>query len=120
TMTVAPAALEGRLPEAQDFANGAILLAGMKGAGLAVGRLRSIYAQTGIRPEQVVADAKADPTIAAEIAAPLPEAPLPEAPPARGTPAADPDLQGLANAAKSFSSFEEFRNTFQPGAMVSI
>ncbi|HEX3139206.1 MAG TPA: hypothetical protein VHQ87_04085, partial [Rhizobacter sp.] len=74
TMTVAPAALEGRLPEPEDFLNAAILVGGLKGAGAAAGKLRSIYAETGRRPEQVLADAKNDPTIAADLTAPAPGA----------------------------------------------
>lgn len=67
TMVVSPAALEGRLPEPQDFVNAAIVVAGMKAAGHVAGRIANVYAKTGIEPEQVVADAKADPKIAEEL-----------------------------------------------------
>lgn len=67
TMTVLPAAMEGRLPEPEDFMNAAILVAGLKGAGAAAGRLRQVYAETGRRPEQVLVDAKSDPTIAHDL-----------------------------------------------------
>lgn len=67
TMTVAPAALEGRLPEPQDFADAAIVILGMKGAGAGASKLAKIYAKTGIPPEQVVADAHADPSIKADL-----------------------------------------------------
>lgn len=64
TLAVTPAALDGRLPEMQDFADAAILLAGMKGAiHVASKVLPAIYAKTGTRPEQVVTDAQSDPTI---------------------------------------------------------
>lgn len=69
TMVVAPAALDGRLPEPEDFLNAAILVGGLKGAAHTAGKLRSVYESTGIRPEQVVADAKADPAIGKEMAA---------------------------------------------------
>ena len=72
-MTVAPAFLEGRLPERDDFINGAILLVGMHGAQAGARRLMAIYAKTGIRPEQVVADAKVDPTIVEDLARPTGE-----------------------------------------------
>lgn len=67
TMVVTPAALEGRLPEPEDFLNAAIVLAGAKGAAAVAGRVQAIYARTGVRPEEVVADAKRDPTIVAEL-----------------------------------------------------
>lgn len=68
-MVVAPAALEGRLPEPEDFLNAAIVVFGAKGAIAGAGKLRSIYAKTGVRPEQVVADAKNDPALAQELTA---------------------------------------------------
>jgi hypothetical protein len=63
TMVVAPAALEGKLPEPEDFLNAAIVLGGMKGAHVIAGKLRDIYAQTGVPPERVVGDAARDPSI---------------------------------------------------------
>ena len=70
TMTVAPAALEGRLPDPVDFANAAIMVVGMKAAGHVAGKIAQIYAKAGVEPEQVVADAKQDPEIAKELKAP--------------------------------------------------
>jgi GNAT superfamily N-acetyltransferase len=67
TMVVTPALLDGKLPEPEDFANAAILLAGVHGAGRVASRIRSIYAKTGVPPEQVVADAKADPSIVTDL-----------------------------------------------------
>ena len=77
TMVVAPAALDGHLPEPEDFLNAAIVVLGAKGAiRVAAPAARSvaekignIYSRTGIRPEQVVADAKSNPEIATELAA---------------------------------------------------
>lgn len=64
TLGVVPAALDGRLPEMQDFADAAILLAGMKGAVHVASKvLPAIYSKTGKRPEEVVSDAKEDPTL---------------------------------------------------------
>lgn len=67
TMTVAPAAMDGRLPERDDFLNAAILMFGLKGATAGASKLMNIYAKTGVRPEEVMADAKADPKIADEL-----------------------------------------------------
>jgi len=78
TMTVAPAALEGRLPEPEDFMNAAILMVGMKGAHFAAGKLRNVYARTGIEPLQVMADAKVEPSILEDIKPP--EEATPETP----------------------------------------
>ena len=75
TMVVTPAALDGHLPEWSDFVNAAVVVGFAKGAvalgapavRATAGKLGDIYAKTGIRPEQVVADAQRDPTIAAEL-----------------------------------------------------
>jgi hypothetical protein len=67
TITVAPAALDGRLPEPEDFMNAAILMVGFKGATMAAGRLRTVYAKTGVRPEQVLSDAQKNPEIAQDL-----------------------------------------------------
>lgn len=66
-LTVAPAALEGRLPEPEDFSNAALLMAGMHGAHYVAGKLGTIYAKTGIPPLRVAADAKSNPTILADL-----------------------------------------------------
>lgn len=69
TMVVAPAALEGRLPEPQDFADAAVVIFGMRGAAAGAGNLAKIYAKTGVKPEEVVADAKGNPAVDAELKA---------------------------------------------------
>lgn len=71
TMVVTPALLEGKLPEPEDFLNAAILLGGAKGAVAVASRLRATYAQTGVRPEQVVADAASDPAVREEMTKPV-------------------------------------------------
>lgn len=68
-LTITPAALEGRLPEPQDFVDGAVLLVGIKGATRGAQKLREIYAKTGKTPAEVLADAAADPTIAEDLGA---------------------------------------------------
>jgi len=67
-LTVAPAALEGRLPEKEDFINNAILLGGFHAAGAVSQGLQNVYARTGVRPEEVARDAQADPTILEDLA----------------------------------------------------
>jgi len=66
-MTVAPAALEGRLPEPEDFMNAAILMGGMKAAHGIAGKLRTVYAKTGVEPLQAMAAAKQDPMLEHEL-----------------------------------------------------
>lgn len=83
TMPTVAAGMEGRLPDAQDFADAAALILGMKalgGAGKAAGRmlqggrdalearLKSIHEQTGIGPEQVLSDAAKNPALQVELA----------------------------------------------------
>lgn len=75
TVTVVPAALEGRLPEPVDFANAAIVVGGMKAAGHVAGKMATIYAKTGRTPEQQVADANSDPALKAELAGPSTDLP---------------------------------------------
>ena len=89
TLVVAPAALEGRLPEPQEFMDAAILLLGFKGATVGgaqlvkgAAKLAEIYRRTGKTPIEVMADAQRDPTIAEDLAAAKPETPAakPETP----------------------------------------
>ena len=74
TMTVTPALLDGRLPEPQDFLDAAVMLGGLKAAGVVSHRLADVYAKTGKTPVEVMADAKADPTIAEDLVKPVEEA----------------------------------------------
>src|SRR5574341_1607129 len=68
TLTATSAALEGHMPTWQDFMDNAILLGGMKAAVGTAMKLRSIYAETGLRPEDVLADAARNPKLKAELA----------------------------------------------------
>lgn len=72
TLVVTPAALEGRLPEKQDFIDAAVLLLGLKGAMHGAGKLMEVYKRTGKTPIEVVADAKNDPSIVEDLAKGLP------------------------------------------------
>lgn len=68
TLTATSAALEGHMPTWQDFMDNAVLLGGMKAAVGTAMKLRSIYAETGKRPEEVFGDAQRDPKLKAELA----------------------------------------------------
>ena len=70
TLTATSAALEGHMPTWQDFMDNALLLGGMKGSIHVAGKLRNIFAETGKRPEEVLADAARDPALKAELAEP--------------------------------------------------
>lgn len=62
-MTTTSAALDGRMPEIQDATDAAILLVGLKGIHTGTKSLWNIYAKTGKTPHEVLADAKAEPSI---------------------------------------------------------
>jgi hypothetical protein len=68
TMVTVGKALEGQMPEPQDFVDTAIALGFVKGAGKIAGKLRNIYAETGVKPEDVASDIQKDPTIAQDLA----------------------------------------------------
>lgn len=68
TLTATSAALEGRLPTWQDFMDNALLLGGMKAATSIAKGMRNVYAETGLTPEKVLADATKNPEIAKELA----------------------------------------------------
>lgn len=63
TMTGTAAALEGRMPTAQEFIDNAILLGGLKGAVGMAGKMRQIYAEVGKRPNDLLAEAAVDPVL---------------------------------------------------------
>jgi len=81
-MATTAAALEARLPSAQDFMDGAILIGGLKAAGAVSKRMMKTYEKTGKTPIEQVADAQRDPTIKEDLTAPVPkgeEQPIPRA-----------------------------------------
>ncbi|MCR4346496.1 MAG: hypothetical protein NUV55_04750 [Sulfuricaulis sp.] len=94
-------ALEGRMPTAQDFLDAAIVVGGLHGVAATVGRIRNIYAKTGIPPEQVAMDAMKDPALKAELAK-SGEVPTKyqELAAAENAKAAVPELQDRATAVK--------------------
>lgn len=68
TMTTVGAALEGHMPNAQDFIDAALALGFVKGSVRVAGKLREIYARTGVKPDEVAADAQRDATIIQDLA----------------------------------------------------
>lgn len=74
-LTLVGAGMEGRVPEAQEFIDAAVLIGGLKASATVATKLRRIYAKTGRRPLDVIEDAKADPEIAAHLAGDKPGLP---------------------------------------------
>lgn len=77
-LTTAPAALEGRLPEWDDFANAAVMVVGLRAATTAGGAavktvsrgISNIYARTGVTPAEVALHSNLDPQIKADLGVP--------------------------------------------------
>jgi hypothetical protein len=69
TMVGVGRALEGQVPSASDFAEAAILVGGLHAVSAPIeGKLRTIYAKTGLKPDQVAQMAIEDPTIKQDLA----------------------------------------------------
>ena len=76
-MVTLPAAMEGRLPEMREFGDAAAVILTLKGAHVALertgvlktvaDRVANVYERTGRTPAEQLADAQADPKIAAEL-----------------------------------------------------
>ncbi len=60
TMVGMKSAIEGEIPDAQEFADAAVLVAGLTGSTYAAGKMFRIYEMTGVRPSDVVEMAKKD------------------------------------------------------------
>lgn len=77
TMTTMGRALEGEMPSAQDFMDGALLVGALHGvtkvsepAGAKLSKkMRDIYAKTGMKPSEIIQEAQADPAFLEELAA---------------------------------------------------
>lgn len=63
TLTTVGAALQGRLPEPDEFIDNSILIFGFHGAQKGAAKLRQIYAKTGLRPHEVQLEMENNPTI---------------------------------------------------------
>lgn len=68
-LTTSGAALEGRMPTAQDFIDGAIVVGGLHGATRAAVGLKNLYAKTGVKPSEVALDAVNDQSVKKDLLA---------------------------------------------------
>ncbi len=66
-MVTVGAALDGRVPEAKEFLDAAVLIGGLRTSTWVAGKLRRVYAQTGKTPQQVLMDIEEDPIIRKEM-----------------------------------------------------
>lgn len=75
TMVSVGSAIEGHMPNANEFIDAALTLGVIKGSAKMAGKLRDIYKETGVRPADVVADAQKDPTILQDLVSgkPIPQ-----------------------------------------------
>lgn len=62
-MTTAGAAVQGRVPDAHEFLDAAVMIWGLKGSVAGAAKLRAVYANTGRRPIDILADMPNDPSI---------------------------------------------------------
>lgn len=111
TMVTTQRALEGELPQLQDFADGAVLLFGLQAAGAGAARLRTIYAKTGKTPAEVVADANDDPALKSELVASVEK---PVATTAETVPSGQLELPGIPKAYQAIAQ-EETARSIVPG-----
>ena len=56
-------ALEWRVPEAHEWVDAAVLIGGMRGVHAGVSKLQTVWSKTGVPPERVAEDTRADPQI---------------------------------------------------------
>lgn len=63
TMVSVGNALEGKVPNADDFINAGIMVGGLHGVGAVAGKLRKTYSETGVKPQEVMERAPTDPQI---------------------------------------------------------
>jgi hypothetical protein len=68
TMVTVGSALEGKIPQPDDFIDAALALGFIKGSVKMAGKLRKIYAETGVKPDDVASDIQKDPTIYQDLA----------------------------------------------------
>jgi hypothetical protein len=67
TMATVGKALEGQLPEPQDFLDAGLMIGGIKAASVVAGRLRRVYEKTGKPPLEVLAESNKDQLLKAEL-----------------------------------------------------
>lgn len=69
TMVTVGKALELEVPTAEDYIVGAVPILGIKAGAAAAKKMRNIYAKSGAKPDQVVADAQKYPSVAQDLVA---------------------------------------------------
>lgn len=74
TMTAAGAAVEGKLPDANDFVNSAIVMGGLHTLGV-IPKLRNIFTNKGVAPEQVAEETRTNIPLRQEMVSDNPELP---------------------------------------------
>ncbi|HMX99135.1 MAG TPA: hypothetical protein PK473_03050 [Nitrosomonas sp.] len=67
TMTTAGAALEGHLPDSDEFIDGAILALGFHGAVSGASKFRNSYTKSNMRPQEVLREMEEDPSIKGDL-----------------------------------------------------
>lgn len=77
TMVTVGKALNGEMPDGQDFLDAAVLVGGLHGSVALASKLRNVYAKTGIKPSQVVQDVEADPVLKQDLLSVNKEIPSP-------------------------------------------
>ena len=69
TMVTVGKALEGQVPNANDFIDAAVVIGGVKGAVKTAGKIRDVYNRAGVKPDDMVADMEQDVTIGQDFVA---------------------------------------------------
>ncbi|HRT83737.1 MAG TPA: hypothetical protein P5523_03780, partial [Bacteroidales bacterium] len=67
TMTTAGAALEGHLPNSDEFIDGAIMALGFHGAVSGASKFRNSYSKSNMRPHEVLREMEEDPSIKGDL-----------------------------------------------------
>lgn len=67
TMVTVGKALEGEVPNSQDFVDAAILVGGIHGTTSVAGKLRTIYAKTGLKPAEIALEAQKNPALGQDL-----------------------------------------------------
>lgn len=67
TMTTLGAALDGRVPEPEEFINAGILIGGLHGGAHVAKRIKAAYVKSGVTPSEIVDRANADPKFKQEL-----------------------------------------------------
>jgi hypothetical protein len=69
TMVTVGKALEGQVPNANDFIDAAVVIGGVKGAVKTAGKIRDVYNRAGVKPDDMIADMEQDVTIGQDFVA---------------------------------------------------